>query len=337
MSIKETEKSNIKEYLLGNTEFINDEFEGKLMTDNNFFQEFQIQEEELIQDYADDNLSETEKKQFETHFLLSIERQEKVTFAQSLRRTVDQQAIKIEQKAKSQTSEKQKPGKFLSRLFLSPIPVAACLLVIAGVSTSIIWNNFLAPSENEIALASLNKAFDECPIGSRISSIKCTPKRKTRGDDNSKIDKLAFENAELKILSNVDKNPDAENLHALGRVFLAKKEFDRAIEELEKAEKLDANNAQIQNDLGVAYLEKSKEVSEENEDDRLRNAETAIKKFKEALALDPKFIEAQFNKSINLEVLKSPEEAKKEWKHYLELDSDSEWAIEANKRLKELN
>ncbi|HET8796539.1 MAG TPA: CHAT domain-containing protein, partial [Thermoanaerobaculia bacterium] len=56
-----------------------------------------------------------------------------------------------------------------------------------------------------------------------------------------------------------------------------------------------------------------------------------------ALALDPRFPEALFNRALILEKLNAtPQQTREAWEKYLEVDSTSEWASEARGRLKDL-
>lgn len=333
MSDNQTENLKIREYLLGKFTSIDEEFEEKLMTDDQLFKKYLIEEEELIQDYVDGELEQSDKKRFEEFFLISKERQEKVKFARSLRDHFEQESIKL--LTDSESEKKPKPRNFFSTFFSTPIPVAICFLIIAGLSGFFIWNNFLSESENEIALLSLNKAFkNERPLESRITGFEYAPKSDTRGNEETSVNKLELENAELLVRKNVRENPNAENLHALGRIYLAKREFDRAIEELEKAEKLNEKDAQIQNDLGVAYL--GKESLSDDNAEKVDLADRSLSKFDKAIELDPNLLEALFNKAITLQNNSLSEDAKKIWEEYLKLDSSSKWADEARKNLQDL-
>ena len=332
MSGKQTENTNIRDYLLGKTSFINEDFEERLMTDDKFFQEFQIQEEELTQDYADNDLSNAEKKQFESYFLISKERKEKLEFAQSLRKNIDHQLIEIKPESKAKAKETRKLSNYFSSFFSSPIPVAVCLVIIVGLTSVLIWNSYSNSSESEFALASLNKAYKkERPLESRISKFDYAPKSNTRGNNVSSVNKIELDRAENLILKYASDNPNAENLHSLGKLFLAKKEFDNAIEQLEKAEKLDAQNAHLQNDLGIAYLEKAAKLEIES-GKKLEFNDKALNKFEVAIGIDTTLLEARFNKGLILQVYLD-ERAKDAWKQYLKFDNASKWADEARRYL----
>jgi hypothetical protein len=168
MSEKQTENSKIRDYLLGNLSSTNEEFEEKLMTDDTFFQEFQIQEEELIQDFVDDNLTDSENQKFENHFLISKERQEKVKFAQSLRKHVDQKTNEsiIQNEITQETSEKNL--SFFSFSFLQKaVPAFAIVLIVFGF----VWFIFLSSGDD---LSPLEKEFTKLNAGDLSNPEKFT-------------------------------------------------------------------------------------------------------------------------------------------------------------------
>src|SRR6185295_8495230 len=75
---------------------------------------------------------------------------------------------------------------------------------------------------------------------------------------DQRVDALARDRAEL-ILNNAANDPrNAAAHHALGQVFLARKDFDRAIHEFELARASGSSNAKLYSDLGAAWLEKGK-------------------------------------------------------------------------------
>lgn len=336
MPNQQTENLRVRDYLLGlgqNGE--HEKIEERLLTDDQFFEEFLATEEDLIQDYVDGDLTETEKTQFETHFLISPERKEKLKFAQSLRRNLDAQTTEetTSETAKEKTEKESTDSlNFFQKLFASPIPAFASLLIIFGISSLLVWNFFLRSNDTEIALASLNKAYKtERPLESRITGLDYAPLKNTRGVGDSKISQLELERAGEISKKAASENRSAESLHTVGRFYLTQKEFDRAIEELKNAEKLDSKNAQIQNDLGVAFLGKSR-VS----DKKLEFQSNASEKFEEALELNPNLLEAYFNRAIALQEQNLQNQAIEAWQEYLKRDSDSPWAEEAKKNLERL-
>jgi len=65
------------------------QFEEKILSVPETYEELLIAEEELIDQYAAGGLSELEREQFETHFLITAERQKDLRFGQLLRRYVN--------------------------------------------------------------------------------------------------------------------------------------------------------------------------------------------------------------------------------------------------------
>ncbi len=66
-----------------------DALEERLMKDDEAFELLRAEEEELIQEYADGELSDMEREKFESHFLISDERLKKVEFATALKTRID--------------------------------------------------------------------------------------------------------------------------------------------------------------------------------------------------------------------------------------------------------
>jgi len=59
--------------------------EERILTDDNFYQELLIAEDELIDQYLLDTLSESERNRFVSHFLITPDRQEKFRFSKTLK------------------------------------------------------------------------------------------------------------------------------------------------------------------------------------------------------------------------------------------------------------
>ena len=67
-----------------------DEFdvEARLFTDREFYDELSIVEDELIDQYLGGAMSDADRESFESHFVSSPERQQKVRFARALKKYV---------------------------------------------------------------------------------------------------------------------------------------------------------------------------------------------------------------------------------------------------------
>lgn len=101
--MKSQEQRGIRHYLLGVApQDEQPQLEERLLTDSAFYEELLIAEDDLIDEYLEGELSPSEQRNFEEHFLLTPERQKKLRFAGALKKYV----------AEKQT---QKP-------FISPIP-----------------------------------------------------------------------------------------------------------------------------------------------------------------------------------------------------------------------
>lgn len=111
--------------------------------------------------------------------------------------------------------------------------------------------------------------------------------------------------------------------HARGVFFLARREFDQAVELLEQAV-IEEDTPAARNDLGVAYMEQTWTSAEE------RNAyrELAAMQFEIALRLDARFAPAQFNLALWYERASLMDEFRAEAAAYLRLDPSSGWADE---------
>jgi len=119
----------------------------------------------------------------------------------------------------------------------------------------------------------------------------------------------------------------AADAYRLGRLHLANKDFQKAIEYLRPASADPGASPEIHNDLGVAYLKRA-----EGEDD----FEQARRQFETAIATDKNFEPAVFNLALVYEITGMTSAAEQQWKRYLELDSTSGWAQEVRNKLKGL-
>jgi hypothetical protein len=86
MNIDANSELLIRRYLLSSvSEEERDQVEMRLMTDDDFFQQINLVEDELVEEYLDEELSEADRGRFETTFLCAPERQQKLRFTRALR------------------------------------------------------------------------------------------------------------------------------------------------------------------------------------------------------------------------------------------------------------
>src|SRR5690242_12936724 len=82
----------MRNYLLGNLEVDRRAaLEERILCDPGVYEELLVSEEELIDQYLGNNLSPSERQQFENHFLITAEREKNLRFSRLLRRYLDSQ------------------------------------------------------------------------------------------------------------------------------------------------------------------------------------------------------------------------------------------------------
>lgn len=121
------DKEVLRSYLLGTLEAeARAEFEEKLLCDPEAYEELLLLEEELIDQYVAGSLSEAERQQFETHFLITAERQKKLRFGQLLKRYLSSQTVPVlyENVAVPHPIKTLPSGRFVSLLGFAVIVAA---------------------------------------------------------------------------------------------------------------------------------------------------------------------------------------------------------------------
>ena len=259
----------------------------RVMTDEDYFQTLTMVEENLIQNYVDENLDPADRVKFEKRVLTSAKNRRKVKFARALRKYVDETNVA--------PKPKKKPSFFdsLKAFLSSPVPATFGVLIILGVAVFFIWKSFSGSNDSEILIA-LNKVYkNDRPTAARITGFDYAPKIEgTRGTNKNENLDLVF--AKSRAAEAVLKNETAENLHELGRVYLAENNFDEAIKHFEKALKKDSGIARLHNDLGVAFMEKGRQKQEGS----LKFFSKAAEEFEKSVELDKNLTEAYFNRGL---------------------------------------
>jgi len=84
----------MRDYLLGNLDAERRAaIEESILCDPGIYEELLVAEEELIDQYITNNLSPSERQQFDTHFLITAERQKNLRFGRLLRRYLNSQPV----------------------------------------------------------------------------------------------------------------------------------------------------------------------------------------------------------------------------------------------------
>lgn len=146
-------------------------------------------------------------------------------------------------------------------------------------------------------------------------------------------DSKELEHVKLKILVDDYDKPSDETARGVASIHIMEGEFDKAVDRLEEAVKHSPNNPLLLNDLAVAYLTRAEY---ENQPQDLAYALSNIDK---AVAAEPKnpATTILFNRALMLEKFFLDRLAKAAWQHYLTVETNPEWLIEAHRHLDQLN
>jgi CHAT domain-containing protein len=301
----------------------------RLLTDDGYFNEFKILEDELIDEYIEGSLSTEERLKLESYFLKAPERRDKLAFAKALRQAAQEHNSGLTTSKKSPI-----PWRFFPPVYLKAAAVIALALGM-GVGA---WLLIARRSHEEQGMADLRAAYkNQRLIEARVTNLGYAPLAVTRGQAKPDIDEASLRRAELQLLKDLDEHPDAKAHHALGRLYLAGRQFDKAIEQFELALKQEPNDAQTHSDLGAALLEKGKaEWSGQESGKSLEYFAKSLEEINKANELDGSLLEPLYNRAVVHQYMMLPQQAKDDWRRYLERDHDSKWAEEARQQLKAL-
>jgi CHAT domain-containing protein len=359
MDWKPEEENVIRRYLLDDaTTEERQRVEEQLLEDDDYGELLLLIEGELIDDYAGGAMSEREQSLFVRNFLFTPYRQETLAMATEVvkhsarnvaasdkaedkSRTVgDAHATDAAARHSGLSEPRGRRGRrefhWLQTLFTPAWKGFAYALLILGVGLSGWWWSRSGGSEIEKGLTALNRAYlAGRPLEARISGMPYARFTVTRGNGREGLDYRPRELAERILLEEAEKagaGPDAQ--HALGKLYLAKKEFGRAITHFEIALRVDSNNARLRSDYAAALFEKGKI---ERLDAQSGKGEVTLAKsleqFNKALELDDSLLEAIFNRALLHQALGMTDHAREDWKKYREKDSSSPWAVEAQENL----
>jgi CHAT domain-containing protein len=314
-------EATIREYLLGR---VSDEetlagLEELLFTDEEFCTAVALAEDSLINEYALEQLDATDAKSFRATLATNPDRSFQVELTRRLR-----------VKALAACKRRVERPSFLAAVvafFQQPKYVGAfAVLLVTAIGLVVYFSNRGNPDE----LAELRSLYRQArPTEVRLAQFSYAPWQQLRGAPEP-AEQQRLRKIEIKLIEATEKNPDAETHHALGVFNLTQQKYSEAIRELTQASQLAPQNAQLHNDLGAAHFESAKSGPKEN---RLASLAQSLDEFTKATELDPDSLEALFNKSLALQELDLPREAKESWTLYLQKDSTSPWAGEARRHL----
>jgi CHAT domain-containing protein/Flp pilus assembly protein TadD len=313
----------IREYLLGRVsdETTLERLEELLFTDEEFCSQVELVEEDLINDYVMGRLNAVDAESFRATLPVNSERRFKLELTRGLK---DKALARDLDQAENKSSFLVSLQAFLRK---PQYAGALAVLVIAVVGLAI----YLTRQPRVDDLAELRSMYRQArPTESRISNFDYAPLSQLRGAPEAG-EQRSLRRIENNLIDATEKNSNARSHHELGVFFLTQQNYSDAIKELETALKFDERNAQIHNDLGVAHFELSKTLGKKYEE-----LARSLEEFTKATEIDSNSLEALFNRSLALQELDMPGEAKESWTRYLQKDSTSPWADEARKNLARL-
>ncbi len=330
----------LRSYLLGTlADEPREQIEDTLLVSDEGFVRLEMAEEDLIEEFLDGELDSEQQALFESHFLCTKARKEKLAYLRAIRSVAAQQVQPepLSGKVISFPAAQPRQSFFVGMNRSGYIKLAAVILLVSSVGF-LVWR-YAFRSPESASLVALNRAYaGGRTLETRIGGLDYAPYAPTRGANDADTNaRILRERAALIVLNAYEEHPTAANRHALGKYYLADKQFDKAIEQFNAALKETPTVAELHNDLGAALLEKSKLEKRSGQPGySLEHMAASLESIEQALKLQPNYPAAVFNRALCLQEMYLPRQAIEEWKKYLQLDSKSLWADEARRRLAEL-
>ena len=362
------QEDRIRRYLLGvATPDEVEQVETDLLRGDENVERLLLIEDELITDYALGAIKRRERKLLEKNFFSTPERQERLMIARELMKQVStydkwQTAeVRGKTRAANESSVAQQMWKWVAA-FLLPgqfgwtgqlrwkIAGGGALVIGLGIG---IWYLLEGVRKTDVearlekGMVALNQAFRERRlVKARITELQYAPFRETRGGSEADgeqdgVDLTARRRA-FDLLDDAVRESSTAGVagattaahHAMGRLYLARKNFEDAIAEFEAALKTAPNNARLHSDLGAALMEKSELEAPGKSGRDPRTIDRCLEHLNRAIELDDSLLEPVFNRAFLRQNLGQLFQAKEDWDNYLKKDSTSAWAEEARRNLK---
>ncbi|MFY9609408.1 MAG: hypothetical protein WAU45_12435, partial [Blastocatellia bacterium] len=348
MANENDEGGLIRRYLLG--QISGDEreqLEEMMMSDDELYNRVLLAEDELVEEYVQGELSESERAGFEASFLSTPDGRKQASFAKALDKYVSSASAsegETENKSvpagergideRAGPSKVSRPVWWSRPAIVSYFRFAAAAVIVVGLGFGI-WRVFFFQSEVRKGLAALNSAYRlQRPIEPRISGFDYAPTSVTRGGAQ-RVDTVWLNRAERILLDEAAERPNAESHHALGRLYLAEQKFDDAVREFEESLKAESDNAQLHSDYGALLLEIGKTERSKHESGKsLETFARSLEHLTRAIELDGMLLEALYNRALLYQEMMLPRQAEDDWRHYLRKDPNSKWSEEATRHLK---
>src|SRR5262245_15668316 len=303
MNQRTDDEGALRRYLLGQLEEAErTPIEERMLVDDDYFEQLQMAEAELIDEYISGTMPEPDRQAFATHFLAAPERQKMLRLAFAMHRYAKNHPVlshvAVQPSPAGPFSQAPAAHWFASNRSLK---IAASVAIIAGLAL-LIWQTMI-PSDVDRGLSALRDSYsNQRPLQSRITALKYAPFHETRGGEQVDFDQSKYDRARLILLASVEEHPGPQTKHALGEAYLTARMFDRAIELLEAAASSKPDNAVFYNDLGAAYLERAGAVGDKPS---LTDLAKSLEALDHAICLNKSLLAAYFNKALCLQRMTS--------------------------------
>jgi tetratricopeptide (TPR) repeat protein len=210
--------------------------------------------------------------------------------------------------------------------------LSAPRLAMAGAAllALVVGGSWVAAHRNQAAAANrlLARAYTEKrTLELRIAGADYAPLNVSLGPSDSFTRRSpALLKAEALIASQIEAHPaDPAWLQAKAQADLLDNQYDAAVEALHRALELEPNSPALLIDLATANFQRAQAGKKED-------FGVAYESLSQALKLSPEDPVALFNRAIVAEHLYLNQQALEDWKHYLQVDTSSQWAEEARSR-----
>ena len=208
------------------------------------------------------------------------------------------------------------------------LPLAAMLVAALGVGAWMLTRVTGGPPLHQLTLAYSARRSLEL----QIPGAAYAPVRIERGAAPRLADlPAALLESEVLIRRHLDSRPDDPAwLHAQGRAALLQWDFDGAIRAFQTAADLGIRSPEFLVDFASAYFERAERLG------AALDYAGAVEKLGQALAMQPYYPPALFNRAVVYGKLFQYDPAIADFEEYLRRETDAGWRAEARKRLEEL-
>ena len=208
---------------------------------------------------------------------------------------------------------------------------ATALPAVAIIAVALAWLVWVKTREPDVNVLLAQAYTEQRTIELRMPGAKYSRLRVERGAGRDLPPE--FYRAKGIIEGQWAKHPeDPTWLQARARAHILEWDYDKAIDELDRALDLKRDDPGLLLDKATALAQKAEKAEKTDQSD----LSEALEDLENISQKNPHDLVALFNRAIILEKMHSPGPAIDAWEHYLTLDPSSGWAEEARRRLREL-